>query len=80
MTAVELELHPHSYIKQTSGWRTIPRPQRVVQTITPTGHRYTSRPPPAVGQAPPRERASPTHRHTQPQVMEQNLPDLLLTG
>ena len=39
-----------NYTKESHGWRTIPHEDRVVETITPTGHDYWSRPPPAVGQ------------------------------
>ena len=48
-----------NYTKEAFGWQTVRRPGRVVETITPTGHRYPSRPPPAVGQTTPDERASP---------------------
>jgi hypothetical protein len=39
-----------NYTKETHGWRTVLRPGRVVETVTPTGHRYHSRPPPGVGE------------------------------
>lgn len=63
-----------NYTKETSGWRTILHPDRVVETVTPTGHRYRSRPPPAVGQEVPGERASPPEPRS---VMEQHLRGLL---
>jgi hypothetical protein len=44
-----------NYTKETPGWTTTLRPSRVSETITPTGHRYPSRPPPAVGQVAPVE-------------------------
>ncbi|MBA2531548.1 MAG: DUF222 domain-containing protein [Nocardioidaceae bacterium] len=67
-----------NYTKQTPGWHTILHPDRVVETITPTGHRYHSRPPPVIGQTGAPERASPTHHRTkQHSVIEQHLRDLL---
>jgi hypothetical protein len=48
-----------NYTKQAPSWRTVPHPDRVVETFTPTGHRYKSRPPSPVGWAPTPERASP---------------------
>jgi 5-methylcytosine-specific restriction endonuclease McrA len=66
-----------NYTKETHGWQTILRPDRVVDTITPTGHRYRSRPPPVVGQALPGERASPP-RTERPSVMEEHLRHLLI--
>ena len=71
-----------NYAKESPGWRTILRSDRVVETITPTRHRYRSRPPPVVGQATPGgQRASPTHRRTERQsAMEEHLRDLLLAG
>jgi hypothetical protein len=50
-----------NYSKEAPGWRTIPKADRVVETITPTGHRYSSRPPPAVGGSPP-SAAEPSER------------------
>jgi hypothetical protein len=44
-----------NYTKETPGWQTIPHSHRVVETITPTRHRYRSRPPPVVGQVAPVE-------------------------
>jgi len=46
-----------NYTKEALGWRTVLHPDRVVETITPTGHRHTSRPPRPVGNAPPGERS-----------------------
>lgn len=40
-----------NYTKEALGWVTILRPNRVVESITPTGHRYRSQPPSPVGQA-----------------------------
>ena len=39
-----------NYTKEAHGWRAVVRADRIVETVTPTGHRYSSRPPPAVGQ------------------------------
>lgn len=66
-----------NYTKETHGWQTILRPDRVVDTITPTGHRYRSRPPPVVGQVLPGERASPP-RTERSSVMEDHLRNLLI--
>lgn len=67
-----------NYMRETLGWRTILHPDRVVETVTPTGHRYQSRPPPVVGGVLPAERASPADDKGRPRVvMEQHLPDPL---
>ena len=67
-----------NYTKESHGWRTILRPDRIVETITPTGHRYRSRPPPVVGQGRATERASPKGtRKERPAAMEQLLRELL---
>jgi Domain of unknown function (DUF222) len=42
-----------NYARTAHAWRAVLHPDRVVETITPTGHSYTSRPPPAVGYHPP---------------------------
>ena len=68
-----------NYTREAAGWRTVLHPDRVVETVTPTGHRYRSRPPPAVGQTAARERASPVRTEVQ-SVMEARLRDLLLTA
>lgn len=57
-----------NYTKEAPGWVTIRLPNRALETSTPTGHRYGSRPPPPVGQS--AERASPS-------LLEQRLQDLL---
>lgn len=70
-----------NYTRETLGWRTILHPDRIVETVTPTGHRYRSRPPPVVGQAAAEERASPVDLQTPLRsVMEQRLQDLLLAA
>jgi hypothetical protein len=63
-----------NYVKEAPGWRTGLGADRVVETITPTGHRYASRPPPAVGQATRVEPASPADSETvhQPVVEEEH--------
>jgi hypothetical protein len=47
-----------NYINEAAGWATVRHPDRTVETVTPTGHRYLSRPPPPLGQPPP-ERDQP---------------------
>jgi len=37
--------------RQAHHWRAKTHPDRVIETITPTGHHYTSRPPPPIGTA-----------------------------
>jgi hypothetical protein len=50
-----------NYAKEAPGWRTIPQPDRVVVTMTPTGHYYRSRPPPVASTTRASERvASPS--------------------
>ncbi len=47
-----------NHTKQSPGWQAAPGPGgagRVVETVTPTGHRYRSRPPPLPGAQPPPE-------------------------
>jgi len=70
-----------NYTKETHGWRTTLHPGRVVETITPTGHRYHTRPPPVVGHSTPGKRASPTHPLPEQQsAAEEHLRHLLLAG
>lgn len=38
-----------NYVREAPKWATVRRPQRELEIITPTGHRYASRPPPPVG-------------------------------
>jgi hypothetical protein len=68
-----------NYVKETLGWRAVPQPDRVVETITPTGHTYRSRPPPALGSATRVERASPADnfRPHPSSPLEDRLRDLL---
>jgi hypothetical protein len=45
-------------VKESPGWSAGPTPgsslgRHLVETVTPTGHRYTSRPPPLPGWVPP---------------------------
>ena len=42
-----------NHAKQASGWHARPGPGDTINTTTPTGHRYTSRPPDPPGAAPP---------------------------
>jgi hypothetical protein len=37
-----------NYAKESPGWQTLAGPDRVVETITPTGHSYHSHPPPPI--------------------------------
>lgn len=60
-----------NYAREALGWRTIRKPDRVVDTMTPTGHTYPSHPPPPVG------RASPTKPDP---VVERRLPGPLATA
>lgn len=69
-----------NYTKEAYGWRTIPHADRVVTTITPSGHQYVSRPPPAVGETDPPERASPNRLAAQRALVERRLRSLLLTA
>ncbi len=41
-----------NYTKETAGWVTDSSPDGVIETRTPTGHRYLSRPPPLPGSRP----------------------------
>ena len=56
-----------NYVKETPGWSAGPAPgsslgRHTVDTVTPTGHRYRSRPPPQPGSAPTHPPGStPTH-------------------
>jgi len=61
-----------NYAREAHRWVTIRLPNRVLDIVTPTGHRYRSRPPPPVGQT--SDRASPP---VSPSVVEQRLRDLL---
>ena len=47
-----------NYVKELPGWSAGPAPgsslgRHVVETVTPTGHRYSSRPPPLPGSTAP---------------------------
>ena len=42
-----------NYTKETAGWRTQPRRHGDIETTTPTGHTYLSRPPPGISRPPP---------------------------
>jgi hypothetical protein len=35
-----------NYVKQSPGWKARPRPGGLIETTTPTGHTYSSHPPP----------------------------------
>lgn len=41
-----------NYTKEAVGWHTRGDPDGAIETSTPTGHRYTSRPPPGFGGSP----------------------------
>ena len=70
-----------NYTREAHHWRTVLHPGRVVEIITPTGHRYWSRPPPVVGQSAARERASPAAPETEPRsVLEDRLRDLIFAA
>jgi hypothetical protein len=77
-----------NYAKESPGWVTVAQPGRVIEILTPTGHRYTSRPPPPVGHHTAVERASPATREAPcasqrgdtargPSVLEQQIRDLV---
>jgi len=63
-----------NYTKEAAGWQTVLHPDRVVETVTPTGHRHRSRPPPVIGQTAAAERSIPA---AQQSAMEQHLRNLL---
>jgi hypothetical protein len=67
-----------NYARESQNWRAALHPTRVVDTITPTGHRYTSHPPPAIGSTVPGERASPPKRlPAATSVVEERLRELI---
>jgi hypothetical protein len=41
-----------NYTKEATGWRARATPGGLIETITPTGHTYTSHPPPPIGSRP----------------------------
>ncbi len=52
-----------NYAKDSPGWRTRPGTGGLVETTTPTGHRYRSHPPPPPGAAPPTTRITRADIH-----------------
>ena len=66
-----------NYTKEATGWRARSHPDGAVLTTTPTGHRYTSHPPPPIGSNPPTPEAAGHQTDTAQSPMENHLRDLL---
>ncbi len=71
-----------NYVKDTYGWSTRLLDDSAVETTTPTGHTYTSRPPPALGTGPPKRppppsSSPPAETGSTPSVLEKHFRDLV---